>query len=161
MNEKQMLRISIKFNAKKMMDGKLLRFAGVALICLAISFVFSLLQLPFDIINEAGDININNYIITIGISIISLIISAPAMIGLIQYFLKVSNARDANISDLFLWYGEGKKFIKALGIYILYELITILWTIIFMIIPSALFGFIFRGQQSQSRCSRFYLLLYF
>ncbi|WP_088072438.1 DUF975 family protein [Gottfriedia luciferensis] len=68
------------------------------------------------------------------IQIVTTLLNALFSYGLIVYFIKIIRDEEKSFSDLFYYFKSGQQFVRALLVFILVTIFTILWTIL-LIVP--------------------------
>ena len=133
--------------AKTLMFSNLGKCVAVSLIASAIGILGGLLSSGFvpaveEMVHTDGTIDIALYTSTMTktllIGIIVSIISCPLTFGMYEFFMNLTRNRAVAVVDVFNWFGEGKRFMKALGASLWYSLISIGWALLFEAVPIVL-----------------------
>lgn len=77
------------------------------------------------------NLSVQNQILSIAVSILTLLIVAPANVGSASVFSCMAQNQPANAGNLFLWYGEAKKLKRAISLSVLQSLIMTGWILAF------------------------------
>lgn len=140
-----MTRARLKMAAKLQYGINIKSCVLVALIGSVMTYLFSMiinLRLPdFETMMASEDVNayLPQMLGANGLSVLFGFILSPLTIGSYGFFMKVIRNEKPAVSELFSWLGEGKKLAKAYLGQLMYLLYTVLWSLLFIGIPGALF----------------------
>ncbi len=144
MNQAKQLRVAAKARAKMLLFSNLGKCIAVSLIVSAIGILGGLVSSYFvpvaeDMIYDNGTINMVLYtsstIKTAVIAIILSFISCPLAFGMYEFFINLVRNNEVSVVDIFNWFGEGSRFIKAIGANLWYMLISLGWSLLFELVP--------------------------
>lgn len=147
MNQAKQLRIAAKNRAKVLLFSNLGKCVLVSLIFSAIGIlggfaVSSFVPATDALVSATGEINMPLYTSTMLKTMISgvliSIISCPLAFGMYEVFINLVRNKSASIGDMFNWFGEGKRFLKAIGSNLWFSLISMGWALLFELIPLVL-----------------------
>lgn len=122
MNKGVFFRIAVKRQAKVTFFKNLIKCIGIAFIFLFILFSLFLFQFPIAELIKKTD----NPYIQIALQflpdVLNLLILSPVALGFLEYCMRLADKKPVSAGDIFLWFGEGKRYIKAVFICILFYL---------------------------------------
>lgn len=151
MNEGVFFRIAVKRQAKVVFFKNLFKCTGITLIYLIVSFSLTLIQFP---IQEQLNLSKNlymEYFFSILPAFLSLLFISPVTLGFLEFCMRLADGKPVAIGDLFLWFGEGKRYLKSVLINLQFSFISSVIALIAFIIPaSALYYCISMGYNSFS-----------
>ncbi|MED3036477.1 DUF975 family protein [Bacillus tropicus] len=70
---------------------------------------------------------------SISINIITFFVTGPLTLGGYYLALNILREKQASIGNVFIWFSEGKRFLKSFLLYLLVNLYLFLWTLLFII----------------------------
>ncbi|MDP4108662.1 MAG: DUF975 family protein [Bacillota bacterium] len=140
MNEGVFYRIFVRRQAKVTVLKNLPKCCGVALIYLGINFAFVMLQLMIENqfeteIYSSSEITIS--VLPILIILLELFVMSPVTLGLLEFFMRLSDGKPVSVGDIFLWFGEGKRYIKSVLINFQFSFLVFAFTFLGLILPVA------------------------
>ncbi len=144
MNEGVFYRIAVKKQARTLVLKNLIKCCGIALIYLVINFSLTLLQVPIeDQLSTSGDLpyatDIFLTLLPALMTFVELLILSPVSIGFFEFCMRLCDGKPVSVGDLFLWFGEGKRYWKALLIYFEFTAVTLLISLAALLLPGAAF----------------------
>lgn len=155
-------RMFMKRRAKEVMKNGFLQCIGAALVLTAIFLLFSMLASALAL-SLTDEIDYRYVFIITGISAVRDIVAAPALLGLIEFLYRKLKGAPAKISDVFVWMGNGTRFLKSVSISFLYLLLSFLWMLVYAGIPIVLAVAVvyFSGNMNTSAASGIFNIITF
>lgn len=71
-------------------------------------------------------------------TVISFLVISPLIIGMFEWYWKITDGKEAKIGDVFAWYGSGKLYGKSLLLSLNVGIRMILWSLLIFCVPTAL-----------------------
>lgn len=120
------------FNFKSMAKGLVRQHTAAIfstmLIFGTLSFAFYLLE---NVFATAPEQTLTITLSSLAVALLTTILLGPASVGVASVFCDIAGGRAPKVSNIFLWYGEGKKLKKSVGLAVLQGLILLGLTVIF------------------------------
>ena len=70
---------------------------------------------------------------SISMNILTFFVTGPLTLGGYYLGLNILREKQASIGNVFIWFSEGKRFLKSFLLYLLVNLYLFLWTLLFII----------------------------
>lgn len=111
----------IRTVARALMHKRYGTCIGGMAIVMAMSIAFSQLEQTFAL--SATTVGTKTLLIALLIALLSLAVTAPANIGVRSIFCDLASSRETKASNVFLWYGDGKRLGRSILLMLLQSLI--------------------------------------
>lgn len=111
----------IRSMARALMHKRYGTCIGGMAIVMAMSIAFSQLEQTFAL--NATALGVRTLLTALLIALLSLAVTAPANIGVRSVFCDLASSRETKASNIFLWYGDGKRLSRSILLMLLQSLI--------------------------------------
>ncbi|MCX7615040.1 MAG: DUF975 family protein [Clostridiales bacterium] len=141
MNEGIFFRIAVKRQAKAVLFKNLIKSIGITLIFLLVNFSLMLIRFPIqDKLNSIKSVFISLILGFLPV-LLNLLIISPFTLGFLEFGMRLADGKPVSVGDIFLWFGEGKRYIKSVLINVEYYIITVVIALIAYVLPASVLAY--------------------
>lgn len=158
------MRIKSKVNGLVSMRGYWIKSMVVFLIVALLSFGISQLEMAFrnvfgiSLYDSSGNLiyDYRSIIVEAVAAVVSVLVMSPLVLGMFEWFSKITSGKEAKIGDLFSWYGSGRLYAKSLLLDLNIVIRSFLWGVLIYAVPTALMflGIHFYGGITPDKLSK-------
>lgn len=158
MSGRSYFRLTVKMKAKEILARNFTKTALAVIAQIILIMIFSYLgTFVAERFSSYGEILY--VLIEMGVSFLSLIVAAPMYLGICQFCIKLEAGTPMAATDIFTWFGNGKKAAKSVGLAVSVFFISLFWSVIFSIIPSVIIYFLLANDISLALSVPFRLII--